>query len=64
MASMRARVYFPAPAGPERMSEWGRRPALMAARRLSTAGALPRKWWKPAGSVGAGFMVRLISLRA
>ena len=64
MASMRARVYFPAPVGPERMSEWGRRPAAMAARSDTTAGVLPRKASKLAGSVGAGSMVRFFSLRA
>ncbi len=29
-----ARVYFPAPADPARMSEWGRRPAAMAGAEL------------------------------
>ena len=53
MASMRARVYLPAPAGPERMSEWGRRPAAMAVRSDSTAGLLPWKSLKSAGRVGA-----------
>src|SRR5437879_9193506 len=52
MASMRARVYFPAPLGPARMREWGRRPAAMAVRRCSTAALLPRKSLKVAGRAG------------
>src|ERR1700687_1088186 len=52
MASMRARVYFPAPLGPARMREWGRRPAAMAVRRCSMAVVLPRKSLKVAGRVG------------
>ena len=43
-------MYLPAPRGPRRMSECGRRPAAMAARRLSTVGRLPMKSWKVAGS--------------
>ena len=54
MVSMRARVYLPAPLGPARMSEWGRRPAAMAVRRWSTAAVLPRKSLKVAGRVGIG----------
>src|SRR5271168_728300 len=49
MVSMRARVYFPAPLGPARMREWGRRPAAMAVRRCSMAVLLPRKSLKVAG---------------
>ncbi len=56
MVSIRARVYFPAPAGPARMSEWGSLPALMPARRPSTAVWLPRNSWKLAGSAGAESM--------
>ena len=43
-------MYLPEPRGPSRMSECGRRPAAMAARRLSTVGWLPMKSWKVEGS--------------
>jgi hypothetical protein len=49
MANMRARVYLPAPVGPARMREWGRRPAAMAVRRCSTEAVLPRKSLNVAG---------------
>src|ERR1017187_1048401 len=50
MVSSRARVYLPAPAGPERMIEWGRWPAAMAVRRDSTTAPLPMNSLKSAGS--------------
>ena len=43
LASMRARVYLPAPFGPDRMSEWGNRWARIASRRWVTVCVLPRK---------------------
>jgi hypothetical protein len=54
MESMRARVYLPAPFGPLRMSECGKRPAAMAERRCSTEAWLPRKSLNVAGKVIAG----------
>ena len=47
LASISASVYLPAPRGPARMSEWGKRPARMLSRRCVTVAALPRKSWKP-----------------
>jgi hypothetical protein len=68
MVSRRARVYFPAPAGPERISEWGKRPAAMAVRSDSTAAVLPMNSLKSTGSVeravtdGPGMMIRPLEL--
>ncbi len=44
-------MYLPAPAGPLRMMEWGRRPAAMAVRSCSMAWVLPMKSLKWAGNV-------------
>ena len=42
-ASITASVYFPAPRGPARISECGKRPARMLSRRCVTVAELPRK---------------------
>jgi hypothetical protein len=52
-------VYFPAPLGPERTSECGKRPEAIAARSESIAGLLPRKASKLDGRVATALTMRL-----
>jgi len=43
LASISASVYLPAPRGPARMSDWGKRCAPMLSRSRVTVAVLPRK---------------------
>jgi hypothetical protein len=47
LASIRASVYFPAPLGPAKIMECGKRSAVIDSRSRVTVAVLPRKSEKP-----------------